>query len=375
MIKNKWLNSILCATIAVSLLWGNGLYALADEAQDTTITKTQEFETTDKNDDGTSLFSNTITENGKTYQLENIITTIKGTKEEEGDILYYESAVFADEATAEKPKDTMTKDGKTYKLKETELIEKTVDERTKYTESEITYNAVEVLDAIPDNGKVKVTDTSTGQEIETEMPFIKIQSDETKWIDDFSFPILIADYDADYFLLNNTKVYKGDNLIDYKDEFLEYLGLSKNNSRITSIEWNGEAYKENGTVYRKAVANGEKLVHDIVALYGGEVQLPAFTGKAYKCKYVNADSDSATGSTVYTIEATATYKDITPIQEQSMFDSIIEWIKKNPTLAIGIGTLSLIIFVVILFVILSKKDKKEEKKKYEIIDIDNKKDK
>ena len=97
MIKNKWLNSILCATIAVSLLWGNGLYALADEAQDTTITKTQEFETTDKNDDGTSLFSNTITENGKTYQLENIITTIKGTKEEEGDILYYESAVFADE--------------------------------------------------------------------------------------------------------------------------------------------------------------------------------------------------------------------------------------------------------------------------------------
>lgn len=370
--KNKWLKFLLCTSIAVSLLWGNGLYTLADEGKNQIITKTQEFKTTDKNDDGSSLFSNTLTEDGRTYQLENIMTTIKDSQED-GDILYYESAVFGDESTAEKPSETMEKDGKTYKLEETMLIDKTLDERTKYTESEITFENVEVLEAIPDTGKVKVTDTSTGQEIETEMPFIKIKSDTEKWVNDFSFPILIADYDADYFLLNDTKVYQGDNLIDYKEEFLDYLGLSKNNYRITSIDWNGDTYKENGVVYRKATAKGEKQVHDIVALYGGEVKLPAFTGKAYKCKYVNADSDSA--SVVYTMEATATYKDITPVSESSVFDSIIEWIKKNPTLAFGVGTLSLIVFIVLLFAILSRKEKKEEKKKYEIVDIDNRKDK
>lgn len=361
--------------LTASLLLGSGHQALAsntNQPQMESLTKEIEFQTTDKDEDASKYFISSITENDKIFHIADISTEIVNTQTTEAEYAIYDSPAFIDETMVEKPKDTIERDGITYQLKSTEKISKRIEERIQHVEAEIEIKDLEWLDEVPRTREIDITDNSTGQLITAEMPLIKIKTDTEKWVDTFTFPITITDYDADYFMLGNSKVSKADSLLDYKDEFLDYLGLPSDKYKISSIEWNGEPYSKNGIEYRSATAYGQKLIHDVVAVYGGEATMPAADGMYYHCTYINPDKP---GGSLYTIKATATYTySVVDSSGNNFIENLMEWLKANPIAAFGIGTVIIIGFILIILLILSNKKKKEEKEKIEIVDIDKNKE-
>lgn len=374
--KNKAYQQLfIILGLTASLSLGSGYQALAentDQPQTESIVREIEFQTTDKDEDASKYFSTSITEDDKIFHITDISTEIVNTETTEADYAIYDSPAFTDETMVEKPSDTIERDGITYKISSTEKKSKRIEERIQHVEAEIEVNGLEWLDEIPKTREIEVTDKSTGQIITAEMPLIKVKTDTEKWVDTFTFPITITDYDADYFMLGNSKVSKTDSLLDYKDEFLDYLGLPSDKYKISSIEWKGEPYTKNGTEYRNATAYGQKLIHDIVAVYGGEATLPATDGMYYHCIYVNPDKP---GNTLYTVKVTATYT-FSVINEKgnNFIENLMEWLRANPIAAFGIGTVIIIGFILIILLILSNKKKKEEKEKVEIVDINKNKE-
>jgi hypothetical protein len=366
--KNNLGKSFIYIALSASLFMGSGLNAFATDNENTMV-KEFEFQTSNQYDDGSEHFETSIEQDGKTYLISSITTEVLNEETVEGEHIIYDSPAFIDADKVEKPQESIEQGGKTYLLKDMELQSARIEDRTQYVESEVVLNGVEWLDNVPETSEIEVVDNATGQEITTTMPFIKVQSQNEKWVDTFKFPITISNYDADYFMLGDTKVSKSDNLVDYKDEFLSYLGLPANKYKISTIDWNGDAYTKNGVLYRTATAFGQKLTYDIVAIYGGEAALPAADGQRYHCRYVNAEMPD---SKVYTIKATAHYTH-TPsqVEDQGFLQNLIEWLKANPIAAFGIGSIILIAFVLlIIFLMSKKKDKNEEdKNRVDIIDI------
>lgn len=370
MVKNKKLKSLAVIGLTASLLLGSGYSAFASDTgiPAKSTTREVEYTTTNKDEDPAERFAATIIDDDKIFNLTDIKTEIIKTEQMQGEYLFYDSPAFIDGTEVQKPNETSEKDGIIYTLKSTEILSRRIEERTKYVESEVTIEDLEWLDDIPKTSEIKVEDKSTGQVIASELPLIKILTDEEKWVSTFTFPITIRGYDLNYFMLGDSKISKEDSLLDYKEEFLDYLGLPKDKYKISSIEWNGDSYTKGGEVRRNATAYGQKSIHDIKAVYGGEAVLPSADGTYYHCTYVNPEKP---GNTVYTIKATGTYTEPFTLEtHQGFLKSLIEWLKANPIAAFSLGTMGILTFILIIFFILSrKKKKKEENKPVEVIDI------
>ena len=120
------------------------------------------------------------------------------------------------------PEQRVEKEDGIYELQKSELLTGKADGRSKYAETDITYQ-VEYIDNLPAEGTVTVRDEDTGIELQEKLPAIRTITGESYWDDNFSFPITIADYDAEAFLLGDILVPRGAALIDYADELLEQM--------------------------------------------------------------------------------------------------------------------------------------------------------
>lgn len=146
------------------------------------------------------------------------------------------------------PEQRVEREDGIYELQKSELLTGKADGRSKHTETDITYQ-VEYIDDLPSEGTVTVQDEDTGMELQQKLPAIRTVTGESYWDDNFSFPITIADYDAEAFLLGNVLVPRGAALIDYADELLAYLALPEEYYQVEEITWISEPYDENGTVF------------------------------------------------------------------------------------------------------------------------------
>lgn len=340
------------------------------------------FKTTNKEDTGRDVFNDTYEKDGVTYELSNITSEILDEETVEGDSYIYTTAGVSEQGELIDPEQTIEHNGTIYQLKSKELKETTSDAFTKHVERTISYFDIEDNDQIPGIAEIVATD-DFGNEISKYMPLIDFTIEKENWDSSFEFPIKITDYDADSFMLNGTEVQKGDPLINYEREFLEYLGLDVDYYKINSIEWDGEEYRSNGHVCRNAIAKGDKVIKDITALYGGEMAFGTATLYSYECTYINPEKPD---TTIYTVKATATYKVshdniiapkepaplIPDTPSQNFFQRMIDWAIENPIAALSIGTLIVVCIVILILFLLSRKKKEEEKEKFDVIDLDNK---
>lgn len=359
----------LMIVLTAALYMGSGLNAYAADQSASKIQREYEFETTDLNCDVTEYFEPTIISDGKSYLLSSVSVEVLNEELTEGAYVFYDSPAFVDETRAEKPESTLLLEGVPYALKTFDIKEATVVGRTEYIKSEVAFDGIEWLEDVTQTSEITVTDATTGQEITMTMPFIKVVESQEIWVDTFEFPISISGYDADYFMLGNTMVSKSDDLVAYKDSFLSYLGLSNTKYKITSIEWNGLEYTQNGTVYRNATAYGQKKIYNVTALYGGDASLPAADGYQYHCIYVNAERQD---SIVYTLKATAFYEYVLQDSgtKNSMLQNILEWLRANPIATFSIGTILLVLLILFIVFVLSGKKKDEKTNKVDIVDIE-----
>lgn len=354
--KRLMLSGTGCLLAVLSLFGGTGQVSLAYAADTIEIEKT--YETTDKYDRGDSQFDDVYEKDGVLYGLTRVTTKIVDTVETVGESYTYTSEVFVDASENHAPEQRIEKEDGIYELQKSELLTGKADERSKYAEADITYQ-VEYIDNLPAKGTVTVKDEDTGVELQEKLPAIRTVTGESYWDDNFSFPITIADYDAEAFLLGDVLVPGGAALIDYADELLDYLALPKEYYQVEEISWAGESYDEDGTVFRDAIAYGKRKMTEVTVTYGGDIMLPAIDGQYYRCTYVK--EGTATG-TIYKIKAIATYEEESDVvQPKSFLDWLLDWIFKHPIATLGIFLLLfLLAFTITLYVLGRKEDEEEE---------------
>lgn len=361
----------------------NNNYTVIEEsekknADNLIITKT--YTTNDPNVDISDIFESNITRNKVLYEIDEnkqiqteTIKTDEGKKEE----YKYTSPVANKEDEVEKVKDKIEYNGKQYSLIKSEI--KTNDINKKHESKEVEIKDLEEGETYPN----EITTEINGNKYK--LPFSKIISENEKWSNSFEFPIQIANYDADYFVLNGIKISKNENLINYKNEFLTYLNLSKDFYEITEIGYKGEAYNKNGILYRDAYAKGNKKVKEYKILYEGDVELKDAKEYYRESTYL---ADSSDTKTQYTIKSSVTYKivkdketsNLSNIKEKkkgfnlaTYISNLLRFIKKHPiSVTISVGILIIAGFILFLLLFLKKKKEEEKEDKIKIIDLENK---
>ena len=288
------------------------------------------YETYDQNGDAKAYLPETITVHGETYVLSATQNVSLVTKEDVvPSTLSYNSEVFTGDESEYEPADSMIGgDGRSYVLVSKTLNEKEAEERTEYKEVKMTYKGVEAGVQIPDKKETEFEDVDTKQTVKAVLDLKDTQTLSEQWKDEFSFPITISGYDADVFVLNGKEIPKTEDLTPYADDFLAYLKLDPESYKVSSINWDGEAYTgADGTVMRNARGTGSKRVRDIEATYSGEVSMPAIVGKSWS--YVYQEDIPAEESVIYTMAVTATYEKesgAAVVEEQSFLEKIVGFI-------------------------------------------------
>ena len=164
-----------------------------------------------------------------------------------------------------------------YELQSLEQIKKEIPQKEQTVEETVQYTAVEQAEQLPETYHAWVKDQNTDAEFTN-----------WRWVDGFSLPITVQQYDAEAYYLGDqvVRAKEGDPFAAYAKELLKLAGLSPKYYKITSTRWEGGPWLgEDGYWYRKAEAEGEKYVADCEVIYGDVVMLPAETGYAWKAVY------------------------------------------------------------------------------------------
>ena len=267
------------------------------------------YDTLDKNDSADQHVYKTLGVNKQTYKLVKTSgTKIESSEKLKPNTITFTSEVFNGDEEEYLPPETITgKDGTKYIMATKTLNEKEAEERHEHKSTTVSFKDVEAGVELPDKKEIEFEDIDTKQKIKTILTKSDQKVTSTVWKDNFNFVITVTDYDADSYDLNGKEVPKDANLLDYKDDLLEYLKLDPDSYTVENITWDGNEYtNENGQVIRKAVASGKKKVRNIDVTYEGDVTLPAITGKTWTVVYEQEMEESL--STVYHMSTTAEYE-------------------------------------------------------------------
>ena len=221
------------------------------------------------------------------------------------DTIAYTSEVWTGDGEEQKPTETMEQDGKSYRLKSITKNTAESEERTELKDAKVAYTGIEDGVKIPSERAITFTDKDTKQEVNASIPLKSQEVTGEYWDDSFEFPITISGYNADTYMLGNKEISASADLMNYADDFLSMLALNPEKYSITSIEWDGGQYTEDGLVKRKAIGKGKKLVQNIDAVYEGEVTLPEISGYVWDCEYEEDIPDAE--KVVYTMAADVEY--------------------------------------------------------------------
>jgi hypothetical protein len=313
----------------------------------------KEYRTTIKDEDGRSQFKDVYEKDGMIYRLK----SVQIDKVEEiapGDTVTYDSAPFVGSFEEYAPEEAIERNGKKYILKTSELTKVITEETTKYSEASIRYKGVEYIDALPEDAEVKVINEDLKQELKVRLPAVDYKEEGTYWDYNFTFPITVTGYDGDSYMLGQTEISNRSPLIDYGDQFLDYLNLPPQYYKIARIEWDGDPVRKDGEMIRKATAYGRKLVKDIRGTYGGDVTFPSIDANIYHGTYIEEDAENQTGQLIYRKQATAIYERHGRIG----LWNFLKWLLTN-TVTLAIFTILLIVFIILAIV--KKRTKKKRK--------------
>lgn len=253
------------------------------------------------------------------------------------------------------------------------LVEKEAEALKEVKKEIVEYTGIEAELEVPSIREMEYTDDATGQVVYADLPLIDQEITATYWSDTFSFPITMSYYDAEEFDLNGTTVKKGEPLFNYRDQFIDLLGLDPEAYEITAIDWDGEPYFDDQQVRcRNALATGRKILRDVMATYQAEVVFPSVPAHVWDCTYQEIVPEEK--SVVYTMATDITLQradyivqtDIPTVQEpvptepekkglrgiiSAIYEAIKEFVEEHPVISV---TLILAIAAFIIYMITRK---------------------
>lgn len=224
---------------------------------------------------------------------------------------------------------TLEQDGITYHLKNIMIEEEALTGRKAEVEKQVMYRGYMETPDVAELHSTKYHDEKTGETVTALLPLRHIRKIYTVWRDDVSFTLRIDDVTADYYQLGE-KLIIMEELPDAEEypEVLKLLELDEESYRIESLWWADEEHK---TIYGR----GSRYASDYMAVYEGEAMLPDIDGFRGTAVY-HAEWEEDTGESVYTIRASATYR---------QKESHINWVgTAGGTAAAGTGFVLVVLF-------------------------------
>ncbi len=320
------------------------------------ITKVQTFQSDSESDTG-SEFEKTISENGFEYQLENVESKViekKPVKEKKKKTITVTSDEVAENDTYT-PKKKIIKENITYKLKNTEKVEKTASsgEDSRKVTGYMDYDSKNAAQSAPE----KHTFTANGATAECSkksMEKLKANSWESSYID-----LTFMSYDKDYYEWNGVQIDGNSKnpLKGYENEILKSIGADTDNYRVKKTYWDGKAYKKDGMYYRVAKVDIQKKIPHYRVHYEGYSKPKVKKTYVYKSIY-EATVNEDTGKYMYTIEQTAFYKKIIP--ETTTVQKVVKRKETPRVIRVGIFLFS-IIFIGVLYIVYFKSGKEQKR--------------
>lgn len=244
---------------------------------------------------------------------------------------------------------TVNQDGKeiTLNFKDVTYSDTVIENRTAKVTAYTDYDFKTVKPTPNQTKTVSYYDKATGQTVTRDLALkeLKVKSDWA-WRPDLTIPITFSFYDSEYYKLGDKYIPYNDKtpaLNGYENDLLKELKLDPYKYRITSVEWDGAAFKSGDVLYRKAIAKGERYTANYVAYYESNINLPNANGYNAVANY-ETQITVPTGSVEYTIKATAVY---TPDNTTAIIVA-----------SVAGGIILIVLLVVAILYVLSKKQKK-----------------
>ena len=279
----------------------------------------------------------------------------------EKETLTYESPVFTENGDAFIPEETKIVNGKEYHLVSTRIRNAKKEGENTYAQVTITYD-LEGDDTVPDTADVPLIDEESGVEFERELSIVNVEEISRGWSDTFSFPVTVSGYGADSFYLGDMEIPGDADLLDYGEELLKLVGLSKEYYRVDHVEWDGGPYEDGEVICRNASAGGSKLIRSVKAKYGGQIRTPDIEGKQYIGIYEEilpeTESEIKEETEIQISAVPETFENTEPdlSVRNSMIDQILKWLESHvTTITVSIGILFLLIGGIWLFLAAGKK--------------------
>lgn len=313
---------------------------------------------TDKDANKEYDFDKTLEKDGITYKLSDVKydaiekkvpADVTSTLEMRSALTTYSDADFSE---------TIEKDGITYKLAGVEKDAAGVADRTQYYEETVNYNEITGDKAVKDTITTIVTDPVTGKDYEVTLPLVSKKIVKSTVSDEFKFDITFYVTNGRYFKYKDNIVTYNENtpdMMQFSDDILSDLNLDPDLYKLNSIEWNGEAYKnDNGVLCRKATAVGNRVVNDYEVVYGGDYGLPADANAYQWVATYEATVNDPVGGTEYDITATATYSEelagqVGANEEVVRKGGVVTFLGNHPVVFAGVSVL-IVAAVVLIFI-------------------------
>ena len=208
----------------------------------------------------------------------------------------YSEIYDSPEMIPEPPKEFTGEGGERFRLMSETLVEVPATGRRKWISGEVIYREVSRDMAAPDTARMEVWDEESKKTFEAPLPLESASFEGERWNGDFAFTVTFHTYGADYYRLGELQILHdpdGPSLWTHRAALLKELGKKEEEYRIESIDWAGEAYRdENGVLCRDARASGSRRVWDCRAVYAGETALPDYTRYRLLMEYERVEPEA-----------------------------------------------------------------------------------
>lgn len=228
-----------------------------------------------------------------------------------------------------------------------------------HLEKQIVYTEVEGAQGLPQS--IPVEEEMSGEPARGELFIRDSRIVREEWGDGFTAPVIFHSYGADEYLAGSIVVQAEDILqstVRSGGELLEMMGLSPQEYRILNVEWDGDAYTdEGGEICRRARLSGQKLIRDYEVTYEGEVTW--MEPESYEVKIFYRAMKPAAASAPK-LNSNPDQGTVLPAPQGALW----YWVRSGFVITVGAGLIGICVGILILFLLWLRENRKERQKRY-----------
>ena len=326
-------------------------------AEENTIEIEQTIITT--NQYGEAEFEETITQDGVTYELVEVTSTVQSVSNTEvtslSEIVYYNRL-----HTQTVPESFPYMNGGneyTLTLQDVQYERTLITGREQVVSGNIDFGNCTVAPVPDNNFQTTIFDEASGQYVNCTLPLIRLDQNTTNaWSEATPIPLTVFIYEAEYYAIGAIEVPYNNaapNYIGFETDLLTLAGYNTTQYRIVGSAWTGATYIDTNTgeECRDGELRIERFAATYTAVYEATVGLPSINGYNATA-YYSAELELPTEMSEYTILSVATYRPV--VETNTRFFDII------PVQVFILAIILLIVLIVIILYVISKKRKDKE---------------